>query len=130
MNPAHLHPLAAALAATAFTFTLAGAAKKSVRFQEIVLTEPDLGDAIIADKNSPGWSLAWFEQMKAADGGIPFAERHILGTRDEEKRFGVACSRPPALTLADRNGDAAPDAITASKLRVFVALNRRHSAKP
>ena len=129
MNPAHLHPLAAALAATAFTFTLAGAAKKSVRFQEIVLTEQDLGDDIITAQNSPGWGLAWFEQTKAADGGIPFAERHIVGTRDEEKRFGVACSQPHALTLADRNGDAAPDAITASKRGAFVALTRQHSAK-
>lgn len=77
MNPAHLHPLAAALAATAFTFTLAGAAKKSVRFQEIVLTEQDLGDDIITAQNSPGWGLAWFEQTKAADGGITFAARHI-----------------------------------------------------
>jgi len=101
-----------------------------VRSQKIALTEPDLGDDIIADKNSPCWGLAWFEQMKAADGGIPFAERRILGTRDEEKPFGVACSQPHALTQANRNGDAAPDAITSSKLSIFVALDRRHSAKP
>ncbi len=95
MNPAHLHPLAAALAATAFTFTLAGAAKKSVRFQEIVLTEQDLGDDIITAQNSPGWGLAWFEQTKAADGGITFAARHIkrhmkgAARRGEAIRFRV-----------------------------------------
>ena len=136
MNPAHLHLVAAALAAVAFTFTLADAAKKSVRFGKIVLTEQDLGDDIITAKNSSGWGLAWFEQMKAAAGGIPFAERRSGGTRDEAKPFGVACSQPPApahalaLALADLSGDGPPAVLTAAMRGVLVALNPRRSPQP
>ena len=130
MNPAHLHPFAAALAAVAFTFTLADAAKKSVRFGKIVLTEQDLGDDIITAKNSSGWGLAWFEQMKAAAGGIPFAERRSGGTRDEAKPFGVACSQPPAHALADLSGDGSPAVLTAAMRGVLVALNPRRSPQP
>ena len=102
MNPAHLHLVAAALAAVAFTFTLADAAKKSVRFGKIVLTEQDLGDDIITAKNSSGWGPACCEQTKAADGGITLAERRSMGTRDEKKPCGVACSQPPARARAGR----------------------------
>ena len=132
MTPAYLHPFAAALAAVAFTFTLADAAKKSVRFGKIVLTEQDLGDDIITAKNSSGWGLAWFEQMKAAAGGIPFAERRSGGTRDEAKPFGVACSQPPAhaLALADLSGDGSPAVLTAAMRGVLVALNPRRSPQP
>ena len=132
MNPAHLHLVAAALAAVAFTFTLADAAKKSVRFGKIVLTEQDLGDDIITAKNSSGWGLAWFEQMKAAAGGIPFS----MGTRDEKKPCGVACSQPPApahalaLALADLSGDGPPAVLTAAMRGVLVALNPRRSPQP
>ena len=132
MNPAHLHLVAAALAAVAFTFTLADAAKKSVRFGKIVLTEQDLGDDIITAKNSSGWGPACCEQTKAADGGITLAERRSMGTRDEKKPCGVACSQPHAhaLALADLNGDGTSDVLTAAKLGAFVFLNRRHSPKP
>ena len=132
MNPAHLHLVAAALAAVASTFTLADAAKKSVRCGKIVLTEQDLGDDIITDKNSSGWGLAWFEQMKAAAGGIPFAERRSMGTRDEKKPCGVACSPPHAyaLTLADLSGDGPPAVLTAAMRGVLVALNPRRSPQP
>lgn len=136
MNPAHLHLVAAALAAVAFTFTLADAAKKSVRFGKIVLTEQDLGDDIITAKNSSGWGLAWFEQMKATAGGIPFAERRSMGTRDEKKPCGVACSQPPApapalaLALADLSGDGPPAVLTAAMRGVLVALNPRRSPQP
>lgn len=136
MNPAHLHLVAAALAAVAFTFTLADAAKKSVRFGKIVLTEQDLGDDIITAKNSSGWGPACCEQTKAADGGITLAERRSMGTRDEKKPCGVACSQPPApapalaLALADLSGDGPPAVLTAAMRGVLVALNPRRSPQP
>jgi hypothetical protein len=70
---------------------------------------------VITAKNSHGWGLSWFEQTKAADGVITFAERRIMGTRDEEKQFGVAFSQPHALTLADMNGDGLQDIVTGKR---------------
>ena len=134
MTPAYLHPFAAALAAVAFTFTLAGAGKKSVRVEKIVFTEQDLGDDISPAKNSCGWGPASCEQTKTADGGITLAEGRSMGTRNEEKPFGVAFSQPHAhahaLALSDLNGDGTSDVLTAAKLGAFVFLNRRHSPKP
>lgn len=102
LNPAHLHPLAAALAAAALTFTLSGAGQKSVRVEKILLAEQDLGDGMSPAKNSCGWGPACSEQTKAADGGITLGERRIMGTRHEEKPCGVACSLPPARARAGR----------------------------
>ena len=102
MNPAYLHPFAAALAAVAFTFTLPGAGKKSVRVEKILFAEQDLGDDISPAKNSCRCGPACCEQTKAADGGITLAERRSMGTRDEKKPCGVACSQPPARARAGR----------------------------
>ncbi len=132
LNPAHLHPLAAAWAAAALTFTLSGAGKKSVRVEKILLAEQDLGDGMSPAKNSCGWGPACCEQTKVAAVGITLAERRSMGTRDEKKPCGVACSQPHAhaLALADLNGDGTSDVLTAAKLGAFVFLNRRHSPQP
>jgi len=132
MTPAYLHPFAAALAAVAFTFTLAGAGKKSVRVEKIVFTEQDLGDDISPAKNSCGWGPASCEQTKTADGGITLAEGRSMGTRDEKKPCGVACSQPHAhaLALADLSGDGPPAVLTAAMRGVLVALNPRPSPQP
>ena len=132
LNPAYLHPLAAALAAAAFTFTLSGAGKKSVRVEKIVFTEQDLGDDISPAKNSCGWGPAYCEQTKAAAVGITLAERRSMGTRDEKKPCGVACSQPHAhaLALADLSGDGPPAVLTAAMRGVLVTLNPRRSPQP
>ena len=132
LNPAYLHPLAAALAAAAFTFTLSGAGKKSVRVEKILLAEQDLGDGMSPAKNSCGWGPACSEQTKAADGGITLGERRIMGTRHQEKPCVVACSQPRAhaLTLADLSGDGPPAVLTAAMRGVLVALNPRRSPQP
>lgn len=70
---------------------------------------------IITAMNSHGWGLSWFEQIRAPDGGITFTERRIMGTREEEKIFGVAFSQPHALTLADIDGDGLPDIVTGKR---------------
>ena len=38
-----------------------------------------------------------------------------MGTRDEEKTFGVAFSQPHALTLADLDGDGLKDIVTGKR---------------
>jgi len=132
LNPAYLHPLAAALAAAAFTFTLSGAGKKSVRVEKILLAEQDLGDGMSPAKNSCGWGPAYCEQTKAAAVGITLAERRSMGTRDEKKPCGVACSQPHAhaLALADLSGDGPPAVLTAAMRGVLVTLNPRRSPQP
>lgn len=70
---------------------------------------------IISAKNAHGWGLSWFEQTRAADGAITFAEHRMMGTREEEKHFGVAFSQPHALTLADLDGDGLKDVVTGKR---------------
>lgn len=70
---------------------------------------------IVTAKNAHGWGLSWFEQKRAADGAITFAEHRMMGTREEEKTFGVAFSQPHALTLADLDGDGVKDVVTGKR---------------
>jgi hypothetical protein len=69
---------------------------------------------IVTAKNAHGWGLSWFEQKR--DGGsITFVEHRVMGTREEEQKFGVAFSQPHALTLADLDGDGLNDVITGKR---------------
>jgi hypothetical protein len=70
---------------------------------------------IITAKNAHGWGLSWFEQVRPAGGAITFKEHRMMGTREEEKEFGVAFSQPHALTLADLDGDGLKDVITGKR---------------
>ncbi len=73
-----------------------------------------LNDVITA-MNAHGWGLSWFEQVRDAKGSINFVEHRLMGTREEEKKFGVAFSQPHALTLADLDGDGLPDIVTGKR---------------
>jgi len=70
---------------------------------------------IITAKNAHGWGLSWFEQTRTAAGAITFQEHRLMGTREEEKQFGVAFSQPHALTLADIDGDGLKDIVTGKR---------------
>ena len=70
---------------------------------------------IVTAKNAHGWGLSWFEQQRDAAGAITFVEHRMMGTRDEEKQFGVAFSQPHALALADLDGDGLPDVVTGKR---------------
>ena len=70
---------------------------------------------IVSAIDAHGWGLAWFQQKRDAAGAITFVEHHMMGTRDEEKKFGDAFSQPHALTLADLDGDGLPDVITGKR---------------
>ncbi|MSU65941.1 MAG: VCBS repeat-containing protein [Opitutus sp.] len=70
---------------------------------------------IVTAKNAHGWGLSWFEQTRPASGEIGFVEHPMMGTREEEAKFGVAFSQPHALTLADLDGGGLPDVITGKR---------------
>ncbi len=84
---------------------------------QILITDVN-GDGradIITAMNAHGFGLSWFEQTRTADGTISFLEHKMMGTRAEEKTYGVAFSQPHALTLADLDGDGLPDVITGKR---------------
>lgn len=70
---------------------------------------------VVTAMNAHGWGLSWFEQVRDASGAIRFEPHRIMGTREEEAKFGVAFSQPHALDLADLDGDGLPDVITGKR---------------
>lgn len=70
---------------------------------------------VITAMNAHGWGLSWFEQKRDGAGAITFVEHKLMGTREEEAKFGVAFSQPHALTLADLDGDGLPDIVTGKR---------------
>lgn len=70
---------------------------------------------VVTAMNAHGWGLSWFEQKRDAAGAITFVEHRVMGTREEEAKFGVAFSQPHALTLADLDGDGVLDVVTGKR---------------
>jgi hypothetical protein len=70
---------------------------------------------VVTAKNAHGWGLSWFEHLRDPAGQITFREHRLMGSREEEGRFGVAFSQPHALTSADLDGDGLPDVITGKR---------------
>ena len=70
---------------------------------------------IITSLNGHGWGLAWFEQT-TVDGEITFQQHDIMGTREEEAKYGVAFSQPHALDLADIDGAGLKDILCGKRM--------------
>jgi hypothetical protein len=70
---------------------------------------------VVTAINAHGWGLSWFEQVRDPQGHINFVEHRMMGTREEEKKFGVAFSQPHALALADLDGDGFIDVVTGKR---------------
>jgi hypothetical protein len=70
---------------------------------------------IVTSLQAHGWGLAWFEQKKAADGGIAFAEHLIMGDFSTKNAGGVTFSELHGSTFADVDGDGIPDFITGKR---------------
>jgi hypothetical protein len=70
---------------------------------------------VVTARNSHGWGLSWFEQVRAGGGAIGFREHRMMGTREEEAQFGVAFSQPHALDIADFDGDGLPDVLVGKR---------------
>jgi hypothetical protein len=70
---------------------------------------------VVASLTVHGWSLAWFEQKKAADGTRAFV-RHDIATDYSTKNAGnVVFSEAHAARFADMNGDKIPDFIVGKR---------------
>jgi hypothetical protein len=69
---------------------------------------------VITALDAHGWGLAWFELVREG-GGIGFEKHVIMGSRDEESKYGVAFSQPHALALADVDGDGLKDIVTGKR---------------
>ena len=69
---------------------------------------------IVSSIDAHGWGLAWFEQVKEA-GVIRFKKHVIMGTRDEESKYGAAFTQPHALAMADLDGDGLQDIVVGKR---------------
>lgn len=65
---------------------------------------------VVTSLDAHGWGLAWFEQVK--DG---FNKHMIMGSRDEESKYGVAFSQPHAMECADVDGDGLKDIVVGKR---------------
>ena len=70
---------------------------------------------VVTAMNAHGWGISWFEQQRDGSGSITFAEHKMMGTREDEAKYGVAFSQPHALTMADLDGDGLADVITGKR---------------
>jgi hypothetical protein len=70
---------------------------------------------VVTAMNAHGFGLSWFEQKRGADGTVSFTEHKMMGTRADEKTYGVAFSQPHALAMADLDGDGLPDVVTGKR---------------
>lgn len=76
--------------------------------------EGDGDNDIISAIDAHGWGLAWFEHINE-NGRISFKKHVIMGSREEESKYGVAFSQPHALALADLDGDGRPDIVVGKR---------------
>ncbi len=84
------------------------------------------GDAdIVSSLHGHEWGLSWFEQIEEKEnanasptrlGQTIFREHQLMGTRDEETKYGVAFSQPHALEFQDLNGDGRKDIIIGKRV--------------
>jgi hypothetical protein len=67
---------------------------------------------VVSSLHGHEWGLAWFEQTaKRPDGLIDYTQHTLMGTREEESKYGVAFSQPHALEVADIDGDGRQDIV-------------------
>lgn len=69
---------------------------------------------VIASLAAHGFGLAWFEQVKTAD-GITFKEHIFMNKEPNENRYGVKFSQLHAVDLVDIDGDGLKDIITGKR---------------
>ena len=68
---------------------------------------------LITSLNAHLWGLAWFEKLKDRLG---FRKHMIMGSREDESKYGVAFSQPHALELTDINGDGLRDIVVGKRM--------------
>lgn len=70
---------------------------------------------VVTSLNAHGYGLAWFEQIRTADGVIDFRRHDILSSEAEPKINGVQFSQLHAVTLTDVDGDGLNDIVTGKR---------------
>jgi hypothetical protein len=74
----------------------------------------DRDNDVITSLDAHGWGLAWFEQTREND-HLTFNKHVIMGTRDEESKYGVAFTQPHALSVTDIDGDGLLDIVVGKR---------------
>jgi hypothetical protein len=69
---------------------------------------------VIGCLEAHGYGLAWWEHVKEA-GEIKFKEHLIMGSKEQDSRYGVKFSQPHAIDLADIDGDGLKDIVTGKR---------------
>jgi hypothetical protein len=69
---------------------------------------------VVTSLKAHGYGLAWFEQIREAD-GIGFVRHIIMNERPAENRYGIAFSQLHALELVDMDGDGVQDIVTGKR---------------
>ena len=70
---------------------------------------------VVTTMQAHGWGLSWFEQKKAADGGISFVEHPIMRDFSTKNAGDVTFSQLHGSAWADIDGDGIPDFITGKR---------------
>ena len=97
----------------AYDFSMRKAAGGSQMF--IADVDGDGDSDVVGALDGHGWGLAWFENVKAADGSITFTPHKLMGTRAEEAMYGVAFSQLHSLNFVDLDGDGLKDIVTGKR---------------
>lgn len=66
---------------------------------------------VISSLQAHAFGLAWFEQVKGAD-GIDFRKHVIMGEKAEENPYGILFTEPHTVALHDIDGDGLKDIVT------------------
>ena len=67
---------------------------------------------VVTSLEAHGYGLAWWEQIRTADGDVSFQQHLIVGSRPSENPYGVYFSEPHSVQVADIDGDGLLDIVT------------------
>jgi hypothetical protein len=75
----------------------------------------DKRNDVVTSLEAHAWGLAWFEQIRNADGSIGFRQHMIMDDFSTKNAGDVTFSEPHGLTSADIDGDGIRDIVTGKR---------------